>query len=82
MQFRTKIPILQTDFKIDYNAKIVSLGSCFAVNIAEKFDYFKFENSCNPFGILFHPLAIEKLIDFAVSGKQFTEKDVFFHNER
>ena len=82
MQFRTKIPILQTDFKIDYNAKIVSLGSCFAVNMAEKFDYFKFENACNPFGILFHPLAIEKLIDFAVSGKQFTDKDVFFHNER
>jgi hypothetical protein len=82
MQFRTKIPILQTNFKIDYNAKIVSLGSCFAVNMAEKFDYFKFENSCNPFGILFHPLAIEKLIDFAVSGKQFTEKDIFFHNER
>jgi hypothetical protein len=82
MQFRTKISIPQTDFKIDYNAKIVSLGSCFAVNMADKFDYFKFENSCNPFGILFHPLAIEKLIDFAVSGKQFTEKDIFFHNER
>ena len=82
MQFRTKIPILKSNIPIDYNAKIVSLGSCFAVNIAEKFDYFKFENSCNPFGILFHPLAIEKLIDFAVSGKQFTDKDVFFHNER
>ena len=82
MQFRTKIPILKSNTPIDYNAKIVSLGSCFAVNIAEKFDYFKFENSCNPFGILFHPLAIEKLIDFAVSGKQFTDKDVFFHNER
>ena len=82
MQFSTKIPILQSNFKIDYNAKIVSLGSCFAVNMAEKFDYVKFENTCNPFGILFHPLAIEKLIDFAVSRKQFTEKDVFFHNER
>ena len=82
MQFRTKLPILKSNIPIDYNAKIVSLGSCFAVNMAEKFDYFKFENSCNPFGILFHPLAIEKLIDFAVSGKQFTEKDVFFHNER
>jgi hypothetical protein len=82
MQFRTKIPIHQTDFKIDYNSKIVSLGSCFAVNMAEKFDYFKFENTCNPFGILFHPFAIEKLIDFAVSGKSFTEEDVFFHNER
>jgi hypothetical protein len=27
-------------------------------------------------------LAIEKLIDFAVSEKQFTENDIFFHNER
>jgi hypothetical protein len=60
----------------------MSLGSCFAVNMAEKLDYFKFQNSCNPFGILFHPLAIEKLIYFAVSGKHFTEKDIFFHNER
>jgi hypothetical protein len=60
----------------------VSLGSCFAVNIAEKLDYFKFQNTSNPFGILFHPLAIEKLIDFAVFQKQFTEKDVFFHEER
>jgi hypothetical protein len=60
----------------------VSLGSCFAVNMAEKLDYFKFQNTCNPFGILFHPLAIEKLIDFAVSQKHFTEKDLFFHEER
>ena len=82
MQFRTKIPIPQSDFKIDYNSNIVSLGSCFAVNITEKFDYFKFQNNCNPFGILFHPLALEKFIDFAVSGKQFTDEDVFFHNER
>jgi hypothetical protein len=82
MQFRTKISILKNNNSIAYNSKIVSLGSCFAENIAEKFDYFKFQNICNPFGILFHPLAIEKLIDFAVSEKQFSAEDVFFHNER
>ena len=82
MQFRTKISILKNNNPIDYNSKIVSFGSCFAVNMAVKFDYFKFENTCNPFGILFHPLAIAKFIDFVVSEKQFTEEDVFFHNER
>jgi len=82
MQFRTQIPILKNSFPIDYNSKIVSLGSCFAVNMADKLDYFKFQNNCNPFGILFHSLAIEKLIGFVVSQKQFTEKDLFFHNER
>jgi hypothetical protein len=81
MQFRTQIPIPKSNYPIDYNTTIMSLGSCFAVNMAEKLDYFKFQNSCNPVGILFHPLAIEKLIDFAVSGKQFTENDIFFHNE-
>ncbi|HEX9151063.1 MAG TPA: GSCFA domain-containing protein, partial [Flavobacterium sp.] len=81
MLFRTQIPIPKSSHPLDYNSKIVSLGSCFAVNMAEKLDYFKFQNSCNPFGILFHPLAIEKLVDFAVSGKQFTENDIFFHNE-
>lgn len=60
----------------------MSLGSCFAVNMAEKFDYYKFQNSCNPFGILFHTLAIEKLIHFAVSQKQFSEEDIFFQNEQ
>lgn len=82
MQFRTQIPISQSNNPIDYNSKVLSLGSCFAVNMAEKLDYFKFNNSCNPLGILFHPLAIEKLISFAVLQKVFTEKDVFFHNER
>lgn len=82
MQFTTKISIPKSDHQIDYNSKILSLGSCFAVNIGDKFDYFKFQNTTNPFGILFHPLAIEKLIDFAVSQKNFTPEDLFFHNER
>ena len=78
MEFRTQIPISKSSNPIDYNSKMISLGSCFAVNMAEKLDYFKFQNNCNPFGILFHPLAIEKLFDFAVSGKHFTESDIFF----
>jgi lysophospholipase L1-like esterase len=60
----------------------VSLGSCFAENIAEKLDYFKFENTCNPFGIIFNPVSIEKIIHKAVNQELFTEKDIFFHNER
>lgn len=82
MEFRTQIPIPKSKNPIDYNSKIVSLGSCFAVNMSEKFDYFKFQSATNPLGILFHPLAIEKLIDFAISGKHFSEEDVFFLNER
>lgn len=82
MQFRTQIPIQKSNHPIDYNSRVVSLGSCFAVNMGQKLDYFKFRNTTNPFGILFHPLALEKFIAFAVHEKTFTEADIFFHNER
>ncbi|MFE3847965.1 GSCFA domain-containing protein [Flavobacterium sp. LB3P45] len=82
MNFRTQIPIPKSNHPIDYNSKIVSLGSCFVENMGDKFQYFKFQNTINPFGIIFNPVSIEKLIDLVVSGKQFTENDIFFHNER
>lgn len=82
MQFTTPIPIQKSIHQIDYNSKIVSLGSCFAVNIGEKFEHFKFQNTINPFGILFHPLALEKIISKAISKEKFTEENIFFHNER
>ena len=82
MQFRTKIPIPQSNFPIDYNSKIVSLGSCFAENVAEKLDYYKFQNNCNSFGIIFNPVSIEKIIHKVVNQELFTEKDIFFYNER
>ena len=82
MKFRTEIPLPKSNFPIDYNSKIVSLGSCFAENIARKLNYFKFQNTCNPFGILFHPLAIEKIISKAIHLELFTKNDIFFHDER
>lgn len=80
MEFRTQIPIPKSNNPIGYDSKIVSLGSCFAVNIGQKFDYFKFRNTTNPFGILFHPLALEKFIGYALNNKQFNDADIFEHN--
>ena len=81
MQFRTPIPITEVQFPIDYHSKILSLGSCFAVNMAEKLEYFKFQNSCNSFGIIFNPVSIEKLVQRAVHKRFFTEEDIFYHND-
>lgn len=81
MQFSTRIPIPEGHPKIDYTSNIVSLGSCFAVNMGEKFEYFKFRNTINPFGIVFSPVALEKIIRFASENTTFTEADVFYHNE-
>jgi hypothetical protein len=81
MNFTTKIPIEKYQNPIDYNSKIVSFGSCFAENMAEKFEYFKFQNSVNPFGIIFNPVSIEKLVNRIVNQIPFSEADIFFHND-
>jgi hypothetical protein len=81
MNFRTQLPVKKTDIQIDYLSSIFSIGSCFAENMAQKFDYFKITNLSNPFGILFHPLAIEKVLQKTVQKIPFNENDIFFHNE-
>ncbi|MBC7641423.1 MAG: GSCFA domain-containing protein, partial [Flavobacterium sp.] len=81
MQFRTQISIPKSNFPIDYNSKIMSLGSCFAENISEKLDYFKFQNIVNPFGIIFNAISIERIIQRIVDQELFTENDIFYHNE-
>lgn len=81
MQFTTPIPISKYLNAIDYSSKLFCIGSCFAENMAEKFDYFKFQNTVNPFGIIFNPVSLEKIISRCVTKNYFTEKDIFYHND-
>jgi len=81
MDFTTTIPISKSSNPIDYDSRIISFGSCFAQNIGEKLSYFKFQNTVNPFGIIFNPVSIENLVSRAVNNQLFTENDIFFHND-
>ncbi|MDD7887592.1 GSCFA domain-containing protein [Flavivirga sp. 57AJ16] len=83
MKLQTKIPLeKQSKNLIDYKSNILLLGSCFVENIGKKLDYYKFQNTQNPFGILFHPKAIENFISHAINEKTYLEEAVFFHNEQ
>ena len=83
MELQTKIPLeKQSENQIDYNSNVLLIGSCFSDNIGNKLDYFKFQNFQNPFGILFNTKAIEKLLTNAVSGKAYSEADIFFYKEQ
>jgi len=83
MKLQTKIPLNPQQYnQIDYHSNLLLLGSCFVENVGNRLDYFKFQNLQNPFGILFQPFAIEKLITNAINEKEYTESDIFFHNEQ
>ena len=82
MKLQTNVPLGQAEHQIDYESRLLLLGSCFSEHIGEKLEYFKFRTLQNPFGILFQPKAIENLIERTVRNKVYDESDIFFLNER
>lgn len=83
MILQTHIPLNKnTDNGIDYKSKVFLLGSCFVENIGHKLAYFKIQSLQNPFGVLFHPKAIETIVVRAIQQKEYNDNDVFFHNEQ
>lgn len=83
MKLQTEIPIpIESRNPISYYSKVVLLGSCFAESMGALFSHYKFQSLQNPFGILYHPKAIEQLIVHAINKKVYTQDDVFNLNER
>ena len=82
MKLQTHVPLHQAEHQFDYQSQLFLLGSCFVENIGKKLDYYKFRSLQNPFGILFHPKAIENLLSKSIQAFNYTAEDVFYHNER
>jgi len=82
MKLQTQVPLQTADGQIDFQSHLLLLGSCFVENIGKKLYYYKFRSLQNPFGILFHPKAIENLLSKSIQEFHYTEMDIFYHNER
>lgn len=63
MQFRTTVKIESLKQKIGHNDSILSLGSCFADNIASRLAAAKFQITTSPSGVLFNPESIASAIE-------------------
>lgn len=82
MDFFTPVPVDRSQKPISHESKLLALGSCFAVNMGEKFSYYGFDCTVNPLGILFQPQAIEKALRYSVEGRRFSSDEIFQLNGR
>lgn len=55
----------------------IFLGSCFSNNIGSEFIQLKMNALVNPFGVIFHPLAIFNVMERAIDARLFVENDFF-----
>ena len=81
MKLQTQIPLDSERNQISYDSKVLLMGSCFSENIGEKLEYFKFQNLRNPFGIIFNPVSIHRLVERALTNELFTEANIFQKEE-
>lgn len=81
MKLQTEIQFNPEKDQIDYSSKVLLLGSCFSENMGAKFEYFKFENIQNPFGIIFNPISLGNLVGRALQNKAFNRQDIFRYND-
>ena len=82
MKFRTEIPTPKYPFDINYQDKLMLVGSCFSDHIGNFFQEMGFETLSNPFGTLFNPVSIANALKMSIEPVQFTEKYVDFFNEK
>jgi hypothetical protein len=68
MELRTPIHISPSGIQINHNSKILTVGSCFANVIGEKLERYKFNVKTNPFGVIFNPLSIFKVLEAATTN--------------
>lgn len=76
MHFRTELNIPPAKQKIDHNETVLLIGSCFSQNISERLQKYKFKCISNPFGTVFNPVSISKLIQYTCDRKVFSNESL------
>lgn len=77
---KTTIALEEPNFSIQYQDNILSIGSCFAQNIAQKLQDFYYNITINPFGTLYNPLSIRNSLGLLLNHYTFQKEDLFLHN--
>lgn len=70
MQFRTELQVSSAPFSISHGDKVISLGSCFSEHVGGKLTWYGFDVLNNPFGTIFHPIALAELVRKALCEGQ------------
>lgn len=76
MKFRTEIAIRPSDSKIDHRTKILTIGSCFASNVAERLVQGGFKVCANPLGEMFNVCSVAATIGRLAESKCFGPDDL------
>jgi len=80
MKFRTEIEPLKGRVPIEHRQALLTMGSCFAQNMAQKLSAVRFRVRENPFGVLYNPASVLAALQLINGERLIAEEDLVFHN--
>lgn len=80
--FRTEIELKENPFKIEYNTRVMFLGSCFATNIGQQFKQSRMPANVNPYGVIYNPISVANTLSSIINNHQYTPDDLLFRDEQ
>ncbi len=81
MHWTTEVEFPKSDIRIDWKTEVAFIGSCFAENMEQRFSRFKFHTLLNPFGIVYNPLSVAKMLDRIAREHFYLPSEIFFDGE-
>jgi hypothetical protein len=68
LQLRTEVTINPTNWKINHQTQVLTLGSCFAEVLGTQLGAYKFPVLNSPFGTVFNPYSMARLLTMAIEN--------------
>ncbi|HEX8041886.1 MAG TPA: GSCFA domain-containing protein [Chryseosolibacter sp.] len=78
--FRTEIKITPSSLPITRGSRILTQGSCFADAIGARLSIHKINTLVNPFGVIYNPDSIHKVLEYAIFNESLPEH-TFIRNQ-
>ena len=79
-KFTTPVTVQESADKLDYNSRILMLGSCFSTEIGQILKDYRFDVMINPFGVLYNPCSIANSVKRLLNSELFTADEVIQTN--
>lgn len=80
MRFSTVVEIPSSPIDIDYQSKVLTLGSCFSDHIGRTLQNAYFDTFSNPFGVLYNPLSVARGLELLLGERELSSETLFWYN--
>lgn len=82
IKLSTPVTLPAQEDKIACRSKILTLGSCFSDNIGNLLKQHLFDTLVNPFGTVFNPISVAKVLKMALNKDELTASDLNVEGSR